>query len=134
MGHQKVLIWVLISAGVFACAEDEFGSNDEQQDTGDTSEGVGDKDTSTDIDGGLQGEIDTSTDIDRGVQDETDEAGFLPTDAAADLDAWYLDATISQRQLLPVPGADEVLSAFPLRAQLDVYDPGSLLRCQVDFR
>ena len=48
-----------------------------------------------------------------------------------DVDTWYADATVSHRNLLPVPGAAEVLQAVPIVEQLEIYDPGSLLRCEV---
>ena len=48
-----------------------------------------------------------------------------------DLDAWYANATVSYRNLLPVPGAFQVLQAEPIIEQLEIYDPGSLLRCEV---
>lgn len=46
-------------------------------------------------------------------------------------DDWYLDATVSHRDLLPVPAASAVLQAMPIVEQLEIYDPGSLLRCDV---
>ncbi len=50
---------------------------------------------------------------------------------AVELDDWYAAATISRRNLMPVPAAYANLLAEPIRRQLEIYDPGSLLRCEV---
>ena len=60
------------------------------------------------------------------------EAGAAPVDVGGDPDNWFLESTISRRNLLPVPGSTDVLGAAPILEQLEIYDPGSLLRCEVN--
>ena len=65
-----------------------------------------------------------------GSAGSTPQAGA--TAIGGELDAWYANATVSKRRLLPVPSAYSALGAAPIRTQLQLYDPGSLIRCDVN--
>jgi hypothetical protein len=62
---------------------------------------------------------------------DTSQAGASSVQPSGDLDAWFADATVSYRRSIPVPGPSTVLAAAPIVQQLKDYDPGSLLRCEV---
>ncbi len=54
-----------------------------------------------------------------------------PVDPVYDQD-WYLENTVSRRSLVEVPAASDVLAAEAIKEQLTRYDPGNLLRCEVE--
>ncbi|MBN2194505.1 MAG: hypothetical protein JW751_16935 [Polyangiaceae bacterium] len=45
---------------------------------------------------------------------------------------WFADSTVSRRGELPVPSAYDRLSASAIVEQLEIYDPGRLVRCAVN--
>jgi hypothetical protein len=68
---------------------------------------------------------------DSGGGAKVSQAGAGSVQPEGDLDAWYADATVSHRKWIPVPGPSAILAAAPIVRQLKDYDPGSLLRCEV---
>ncbi len=58
-------------------------------------------------------------------------AGSAGIAVDGDTAAWYADATKSFRSTIPVPSASAALMAEPIWNQLETYDPGSMIRCEV---
>jgi hypothetical protein len=117
-------VFVLISFSISSCSDGDAGSDDNLQDSEMPSDGDTDSDSDGDTDSDSDGDTDSDSDVDGDTDTDTD------SDTKA-LDPWYAEATVSMRELLPVPSSSDVLRSGPIIEQLELYDPGSLLRCEV---
>lgn len=105
------------------------GTQEAAGETQDATGGVGDGATGGTTAQGMGGS--TSASGGQSTGGEGSNTGGAAAGTAGDLDEWYAAATVSKRNLLPVPAASTNLMAEPIRQQLEIYDPGSLLRCEV---
>ncbi len=129
------------AAGSSSDAAQGAGGGDAAGAGGDTDSGTpsagtaGADDTTAGSDGGAGGANDGADGGNDAAAGGNDAAGGVvgggTVTVGDDVDTWYADATVSHRNLLPVPGAAQVLQAEPIIEQLEIYDPGSLLRCEV---